>query len=161
MARSRYGQATAGDELQFIVFRLGTQELALDIFQVVRILPYAPPALRPGAPAFVGGWLQYDGAPVPLIDLRTRFGLPAEVQEETRIMVLDLEGRRIGVVVDFVREALRVDTRMIGRPDGDIPGVPPDLVSGVVHRPGRSIAIISGARLLGPSERQALAEVRA
>jgi len=161
VARSRYGQAIAGDELQFIVFRLGAQELALDIFQVVRILRYAPPVRRPGAPAFVGGWLEYAGAQVPLIDLRTRFGLPAGEQEETRIMVLDLEGRRIGVVVDLVLEALRVDTRMIDRPEGDIAGVPPGLVSGVVSRPGRSIAILSSARLLDPAERQALAEVRA
>jgi purine-binding chemotaxis protein CheW len=160
VARSRYGQAIAGDELQFIVFRLGIQELALDIFQVVRILRYALPAQRADTPAFVGGWLQFDGGPVPLIDLRLRLGLPAEEQEETRIMVLDLEGRRIGVVVDQVVEALKVDTRTIGPPDTAVAGLPAGLVSGVATRPGRSIAILASSRLLAPSERQALAEVR-
>ncbi len=54
--------------------------------------------------------MQYGGGAVPVLDLRKRFELEAPIREETRMMVLELETQRVAVLVDEVREVMRVDT---------------------------------------------------
>lgn len=161
MARSRDRYAAIEDELQFIVFRVGAFHLALDIFQVVRILRYQPPSRLPGAPGFVAGALAFEGRALPVLDLRQRLGQPAESQEETRYMVLQLESRQVALVVDEVHEALRVDSRAIAIPAPPVAGLDPEGLSGAIRRSGRTILVLNPARLLSGGERGALAEVTA
>ena len=78
------------DELQFVIFQVGPQALALSIFQVERILRWEQPAALPNAPAFLEGVLPYGEGVVPVVDLRKRLDVPATQQEETRVMVLGL-----------------------------------------------------------------------
>ncbi len=154
--RSR-ARGPIGDELQFIVFRAGPREYAVGILQVERILPYQPP--RTGAenlPAI--GWLEFGGRELPVLDLRQRLGLPAPIGEETRIMVMDLEGLKAALVVDRVTEVIRVDSVTIAPPREDDP-VP--FGSGEVTRGERRITIINPGRVLAPEERAALARVAA
>lgn len=147
MAGSRYRDVVAGDELQFIVFRLASAQLAINIFQVARILRYTVPEAWPGAPAGALGGMTYGGVLVPVVDLRARLGLPVEQREETRIMVLEFEAERLAVVVDQVHEAMRVDTRTIGRAEGADPAIPAEWVAGAIARPGRQVLVLHGARL--------------
>ena len=82
-----------GDDIQIVVFRVGGQEFAFNVFHVQRILRYEAPAPLPKAPAFLEGVLQIQGAVVPVIDLRKRFELrDAPQREETRTMVLECDG---------------------------------------------------------------------
>ena len=95
------------DELQFVIFQVGSQALALSIFQVERILRWEQPATLPNAPAFLEGVLPYGDGVVAVVDLRKRLDVPATQQEETRVMVLELEDQRVGIVVDAVSEVVR------------------------------------------------------
>ena len=149
---------TTGDELQFVVFRLGNQEFALSIFEVERITRFEAPAPLPNAPDFLEGVMPYAGRVVPLVDLRKRLGLPAEYREETRVMVLQLEEEQVAVVVDQVREVLRVDTRTITPPSPMVRGLAAEYVSGIIARPGRTIIVLHAGRLLSSAERLALSE---
>ena len=149
---------TTGDELQFVLFRLGTQSFALSIFQVERILRYEPPAALPNAPDFLEGVVPYGSGVVPLVDLRKRLGLPAELREETRVMVLQLEEQHVAVVVDQVLEVLRVDTRTITPPPPMVRGLAAEYISGIIARPGRTTVVLNAARLLSSTERLALTE---
>jgi purine-binding chemotaxis protein CheW len=99
------------DDIQVVTFRVGPQEFAFDILQIERILRHEPPARLPQAPEFLEGVVQYGGGAVPVVDLRKRFELEAPIREETRLMIVDLGEQRVGVVVDEVREVLRVDSR--------------------------------------------------
>src|SRR5256885_9747038 len=76
----------------------GVQTCALPIF--------------PKAPDFLEGVLQYQGVAIPLVDLRKRLGVPAPHREETRSVILEWEGGKLGVVVDAVTEVRQVE---IGR----------------------------------------------
>jgi purine-binding chemotaxis protein CheW len=147
-----------GDELQFVVFRLGPQEFGLSIFQVERILRFEPPATLPNAPDFLEGVIPYGQGVVPLVDLRKRVGLLATHQEETRVMVLQVEEHHVAVVVDLVVEVLRVDTRTITPSPPLVRGLAAEYISGVISRPGRTIVVLNAARLLSSSERLALTE---
>lgn len=147
-----------GDELQFVVFRLGDRELAFSITQVERILKHEQPAPWPKGPRFVEGLLPFGGGTVPLLDLRRRTGLDAASREETRTMVLVAEALPLAVVVDQVTEVLRVDTRIIQQAKGEVAGLPPDVAGGLIEWPGRTIMILNASRLLPSAERQALTE---
>jgi purine-binding chemotaxis protein CheW len=147
------------DDIQVVTFRVGPQEFALDILQIERILRYMPPAPLPKAPPFLEGVVQYEGGAVPVVDLRKRFELDAPIREETRLMVLDLEDQRIGVLVDEVREVMRVDSTTITAPGPMVSGLAAAYIAGIITRPARTIIILNARRLLSSTERLALAEM--
>jgi purine-binding chemotaxis protein CheW len=147
------------DDIQVVIFRVGSQEFALDILQVERILRYVVPSPLPKAPAFLEGVVQYDGGAVPVVDLRKRFELEAPITEETRLMVLDMDDQRVGVLVDEVREVIRVDSTTITAPGPVIRGLAAAYISGIITRPARTIIILNARRLLSSTERMALAGI--
>jgi purine-binding chemotaxis protein CheW len=149
----------AADDIQIVTFQVGFQEFAFDILQIERILRYEPPAPLPQAPGFLEGVVQYGGGAVPVVDLRKRFELDAPIREETRLMILDLGEQRVGVLVDEVREVLRVDSRTISAPGPMVSGLAAAYISGLVTRPGRTIIILNSRKLLSSTERLALGAI--
>src|SRR5207247_9386224 len=91
---------TTGDDVQLVTFKVAGQDLAFNIFQVERILRYEAPAPPPQAPDFLEGVLRYQGGAVPLLDLRQRLSAPAPVREETRPVILEWEGGKLGAHVE-------------------------------------------------------------
>jgi purine-binding chemotaxis protein CheW len=150
---------TAADEIQFVVFRVGSQEFALDIFQIERILRYERPATLPRAPDFLEGVVQYGEAIVPVVDLRKRLEVSAELNDDVRIMVLRLEDQKVGMLVDQVAEVIRVDSTAITPPPPIVRGLAADYIAGIIARPNRTIVILQAGKLLDAKERIALTEV--
>jgi purine-binding chemotaxis protein CheW len=147
---------TTGDDVQLVTFRVGRQEFAFDILQVERILRYSAPSPLPKAPDFLEGVMPYGDSAVPVIDLRKRFELQAEIREETRLMVLELDGQRIAVLVDEVLEVLRIDSTAITAPSPIVSGLAAIYIAGIVTRAGRTLIILNARKLLSSSERLAL-----
>jgi purine-binding chemotaxis protein CheW len=144
------------DDVQMVTFRVGSQEFAFDILQVERILRYSAPSPLPKAPGFLEGVVPYEGGAVPVVDLRKRFDLDAPIREETRLMVVDLGEQRVGVLVDEVREVIRVDSTTITAPGPMVSGLAATYIAGIITRPGRTIIILNARKLLSSSERDAL-----
>lgn len=147
---------TTGDDVQIVIFRVGRQEFAFDILQVERILRYSAPSPLPKAPQFLEGVLPYGETAVPVIDLRKRFELDAPIREETRMMVLELESQRVAVLVDEVREVLRVDSTAIAAPGPVVSGLAAVYIAGIVTSAGRTVIILNARKLLSATERLAL-----
>jgi purine-binding chemotaxis protein CheW len=145
-----------GDDVQLVTFRVGRQEFAFDILQVERILRYSAPSPLPKAPDFLEGVMPYGDSAVPVIDLRKRFELQAVIREETRLMVLELDGQRIAVLVDEVLEVLRIDSTAISAPSPIVSGLAAIYIAGIVTRAGRTLIILNARKLLSSSERLAL-----
>jgi purine-binding chemotaxis protein CheW len=152
---------TTGDDVQVVTFRVGRQEFAFDILQVERILRYSPPSPLPKAPEFLEGVMPYGDAAVPVIDLRQRFELEAPIREETRLMVLEMENQRVAVLVDEVREVLRVDATSIAAPGPVVSGLAAIYIAGIITRPERTIIVLNARKLLSSTERLALSELGA
>ena len=150
---------TTADDIQLVSFRVGPQEFALDILQVQRILRHQVPAPLPQAPDFLEGVVPYEGGAVPVVDLRKRLGLDAAVNEETRLMVVDLGDQRVGVLVDEVREVLRVDSTTITAPGPMVSGLAAAYIAGIVARPERTLIILNARKLLSSTERLALSAI--
>ena len=149
------------DDVQMVTFRVGSQEFAFDILQVERILRYSAPSPLPKAPGFLEGVVPYEGSAVPVVDLRKRFDLEAPIREETRLMVVDLGDQRVGVLVDEVREVIRVDSTTITAPGPMVSGLAATYIAGIVSRPGRTIIILNARKLLTSTERLSLTGVGA
>jgi purine-binding chemotaxis protein CheW len=147
---------TAGDDVQLVTFKVGGQEFAFNIFQVERILRYEAPAPRPQAPDFLEGVLRYLGVAVPLIDLRKRLGAPAPLREETRTVILEWEGGKIGVVVDAVTEVLHVAAHEVTSPPNIVKGLAAEYIAGIVVRDARTVIVLNTARLLNSKEKLVL-----
>src|SRR5207247_6037615 len=125
---------TTGDDVQLVTFKVAGQDLAFNIFQVERILRYEAPAPLPKAPDFLEGVLRYQGVAVPLVDLRKRLSAPAPLREETRTVILEWEGGKLGVIVDAVTEVLQVAAPEITSPPAIVPGRAAAYITGVVGK---------------------------
>ena len=147
---------TGGDDVQLVTFRVAGQDFAFNIFQVERILRHEAPAPLPKAPDFLEGVLRYQGTAVPLIDLRKRLNVPAPLKEETRTVILEWEGGKIGVVVDAVTEVLQVGAGDITAPPKIVKGLAAEYVAGLVVKEGRTIIVLNTGQLLNAKERLAL-----
>jgi len=151
----------SGDDIQVVVFRVGGQEFAFNVFHVQRILRYEQPAPLPKAPAFLEGVMQVQGAVVPVIDLRKRFELrDAPLREETRSMVLEAEGLVVAVVVDAVLEVLRVPAEIVAAPPSVVKGLAAEYIQGIISLGARTVILLQTTRLLTSAERIALEAVQ-
>jgi len=145
-----------GDDVQLVTFKVAGQDFAFNIFQVERILRHEVPAPLPKAPDFLEGVLRYQGVAVPLIDLRKRLNVAAPLKEETRTVILEWEGGKIGVVVDAVTEVLQVAASDITAPPKIVKGLAAEYVAGLLVKEGRTIIVLDSGHLLNAKERVAL-----
>jgi purine-binding chemotaxis protein CheW len=145
-----------GDDIQLVTFKVGGQDFAFNIFQVERILRYEAPSPLPKAPDYLEGVLQYQGAAVPLVDLRKRLGAPAPLRDDTRTIILEFEGGKLGIVVDAVTEVLQVASTSVTAPPGIVKGLAAEYITGLVVQNGRTIIVFNTNKLLTSKEKLAL-----
>lgn len=151
--------AQSTDEVLLVTFRLGDAEFGFNIFQVERVLRHQAPDRLPNAPPFLEGVLPYGDGVVPVVDLRKRVGVPAPVTEETRIVVVELEQGKVGVVVDAVREVLRVAAAQVSLPPPLVRGLAAAYITGLVRLERRTVIVLAAGKLLTSTERIALDEL--
>lgn len=90
---------------QWGTFRLGEEIYGVDVMGIREVLRYTEITPVPGAPYFVLGIINLRGNVVTVIDTRTRFGLPlAETDNNTRIVIVEVDKQVIGMLVDSVAE---------------------------------------------------------
>ena len=107
--------AVNDDDIQLVIFRLGAEEFGVPIMSVQEIVRVPATLTRvPKTPSFVEGVINLRGTVLPVIDQRSRLGLPGiERTEGQRIMVYMLGGTRTGFIVDSVAEVLRIPVARI------------------------------------------------
>jgi purine-binding chemotaxis protein CheW len=147
---------SGGDDVQLVTFKVGGQDFAFNIFQVERILRYEAPAPLPKSPEFLEGVLQYQGGAVPVVDLRKRLGAAAQLRDDTRTVILEFEGGKIGVVVDTVTEVMQVAAQAVTPPPGIVKGLAAEYIAGLVVQNGRTIIVLNTNKLLSAKEKLAL-----
>src|SRR5574344_3129256 len=93
--------------LQWVTFRLEDETYGINVMQVQEVLRYSEIAPVPGAPSYVLGIINLRGNVVTVIDTRQRFGLPsAEVTDNTRIVITNVDKQVVGILVDSVAEVV-------------------------------------------------------
>ena len=100
-------------EGKYLTFALGHEEYGLEILKVREIIGYMEITAVPQTPIYVKGVINLRGQVIPVIDLRTKFGMETiQVTEETCIVVVetcqDNHKYSTGIVVDHVQEVLDI-----------------------------------------------------
>ncbi|MGZ5037841.1 MAG: chemotaxis protein CheW [Usitatibacter sp.] len=91
---------------EFLSFRLGAEEYAIDILQVREIRAQDPVTRIAGAPAFIRGVINLRGQIVPIVDLRVKLGHDAGYGALTVVIILNIAERPMGIVVDAVSDVV-------------------------------------------------------
>ncbi|MBI1382406.1 MAG: chemotaxis protein CheW [Planctomycetaceae bacterium] len=127
---------------KYLTFRLGAEEYGIQILRVREIIGLMDVTPVPRAPAHLCGVINLRGRIIPIVDLRTKFGMAQfEPGPESCIIVLDVtfEGaiHHMGILVDGVCEVLNI-------PEGEI-APPPPLGRGIDSRYLLAIAKSKGS----------------
>ena len=147
--------------IQIVIFKLGDDHFAADVFAVERVLRHVPPTAIPDVPLWIVGVIDYQQRVVPVIDLRQRFGLTAiEIKPETRLLVLNAGGEWVGAVVDAVVEVVSVDVAAITLPPPIFRGLAGEYLRGLVRRADRLVIYLDVTRLLTTTDRLMLDDAR-
>lgn len=139
--------------LQWVTFRLQEETYGINVMQVQEVLRYTEIAPVPGSPDYVLGIINLRGNVVTVIDTRARFGLPpAEVSDNTRIVIIEAEKQVIGILVDSVAEVVYLKQSEIE----NAPNVGTDesarFIQGVANREGELLILVDLNKMLNDEE---------
>jgi purine-binding chemotaxis protein CheW len=138
---------------QMVSFKLGTEEFGIDILEVQEIIKYQRITHVPQTPEFVEGVINLRGSVVPVIDLRKKFSLEAkEKDDRTRIVVVNINQKTIGVVVDTVEQVLRLSENQIEKPPDIGTGIVKEYLRGVGKLDQRLLIILHLDKILTSDE---------
>ena len=145
---------------QLVVFRVGDDRFAADIFAVERVLRFTAPRPIPNVPAWLEGVIDYGGRVVPVIDLRMRFELPAAASRESaRILVVVAGEEWIAAIVDGVDEVITVTAAQLEPPPPLFNGLAKQYLRALVRRGEHVIVALDVAQLLTAREQVILEQV--
>jgi purine-binding chemotaxis protein CheW len=133
-----------------VVFKVGEAEYALPAAEVLQMESYAGATVVPGSPPYVAGIVQVRGKVVPVIDLRARFGLPAQANTvDSRIVIGQHGERAVGLLVDSAREVLKVTDDQIRPPPPMVAAEAGGLVRAVAQVGKRLLMLIDFSKVIG------------
>jgi purine-binding chemotaxis protein CheW len=147
---------------KYLTVVVGTEAFGIAVLQVREIIRLQGITAVPQMPEFVKGVINLRGRVIPIIDLRIKFGLPAELAERTCIVVVQVkhDGEApisIGLIVDNVEEVVNLSADDI-EPTPDF-GVTIDTayILGMAKIKGRVKTLLDIDRVVAPSVMKALA----
>lgn len=136
-----------------VVFRVGTSDYVLPATVVLEMESFQGATRVPGTAQHVAGLVHIRGRVIPLVDLRTRFGLPpVESSLDQRVVVVDHGGRRIGLLVDMAREVAKIDEAAFDRPPELVTERASGFVKAVAQLGTRLVMLLDCERVLGQEQ---------
>ena len=122
----------ANTERQLVSFNLEEEKFGMDIMDVQEIIKIPEITKVPKAPQFVEGVINLRGQVLPVIDCRKRFQLESKERvDSNRIIVVNIEGKTMGIIVDSVSEVLRLPDEAIEPPPPIITGADAEYLDGI------------------------------
>jgi purine-binding chemotaxis protein CheW len=135
--------------MQLVSFRLGQEEYGIEITKVQEIILMGEITRVPQTPEYIKGLINLRSTVIPIVDLRLRFGLPrGEQTDETRIMVVNVAGKTIGIIVDAVSEVLRISHEQIAPPPPTVAGLGREYLTGLVKLDNRLLILLDIDKIL-------------
>jgi purine-binding chemotaxis protein CheW len=140
-------------ERQLVIFELANEFYGVDISAVEGIIKMQSITVMPHAPSFVEGVTNLRGSVLPVIDLRKRFNLPdVGNPKESRIVVADMRGTKVGMIVDSVSEVLRIPEEAIEPPPPMVASVDSAFIKGIAKMGDRLIILLEISAVLSSEE---------
>ena len=142
--------AEGSGTMQLVSFRLAQEEYGIEITKVQEIILMGEITRVPQTPDYIKGLINLRSTVIPIVDLRLRFGLTQEAAtDETRIMVVNVAGKTIGIIVDAVSEVLRITKEQIAPPPPTVAGLGREYLTGLVKLENRLLILLDIDKILG------------
>jgi purine-binding chemotaxis protein CheW len=146
-------QHVSDELLQLVSFTIGTEEFGVDILKVQEINRMVDVTRVPNTPEYVDGIINLRGKVIPIIDLRRRFRMERKLKDKnTRIIVVELNGRVLGFVVDAVSEVLRIPKSVTEAPPPIIAGIDADYITAIAKLENHLLILLDLERILTVAE---------
>jgi len=155
MENNKSGQERAVEK-QAVVIRIGDGYYVIDIMKIKEIIKTLKLTPIPKAPGFIEGVINLRGAVIPIIDMRKRFEL-TEIEEDNpraRIVIVSIEKKIVGLIVDEVKEVIRINIKEIKPPPRMLEGVNTDFIFGVCKYHEELLMILKLDSLLSEDEKE-------
>jgi len=143
------------DGSQFLTFQLGEELYGVDILRVQEIKGYTAVTRIPNTPAHIKGVLNLRGTIVPIVELRTKFGMPTiDYTMFTVIVVVVVREKIMGLVVDAVSDVLNIDKKDIQPAPQFGAKVDVSFLNGIGKSGDKLVALLDMDRLLSDNDLQ-------
>lgn len=152
---------------KYLTFMLGHEEYGLEILKVREIMGIVDITAMPQLPHYIKGVINLRGTVIPIVDLRLKFGFEETTYtKETCIIVVNLNSRLTGIVVDAVSEVLDISEKEIDPPPSFGATVRTDFIIGMGKVKGKVKILLDIDQVLEsetspPTEADRLEEVAA
>jgi len=142
-----------GPELHLLTFVLDREEFGIPVTQVREVIRVAEITRVPQAPPHVRGVANLRGRILAVVELRSRLGLsPADLTARSRVVVVEVRGRVLGLLVDAVSQVTKVpETSVVPAPVEVVSG-DAAYVTGVARWQSRLIILLDLEKALLPTE---------
>ena len=138
----------ANNPRQLVVFTLGTEQYALAIQQVHEIIRYSEPRSVASRADWVRGVISLRGRIVPVYDLAARLGVPSELTEQSKIVIVEAGSETAGVIVDGVEEVLTVEDEQMQ----EAPGADTTLIDSIAKIGTRLVVLLKPSAIFSDAE---------
>jgi purine-binding chemotaxis protein CheW len=143
------------DGNQFLTFQLGEELYGVDILRVQEIKGYTTVTKIPNTPSYIKGVLNLRGTIVPIVELRTTFGMETiDYTMFTVIVVVVVRDRIMGLVVDSVSDVLNISQKDIQASPEFGSRVDVSFLNGIGKSGDKLVALLNIDRLLTENELQ-------
>ena len=142
------------ENVQLVSFVLGEEFFGVNILLVQEIITVPEITRVPNAPSFIEGMINLRGRLLPVIDLRKRLHVGKEFfDNKTRILVIQIDGKITGFLVDSVDSVMSVPGDSIeAAPEIVTIGIETQYITGVSKLEDRMITLLDFRRLFDKEE---------
>ncbi|HOO33805.1 MAG TPA: chemotaxis protein CheW [Thermotogota bacterium] len=139
-------------EIKVVSFRVGDEVYAVDIMKIDSIAEMMKTMKLPGLPSFMMGVANLRGEVIPIIDTRVKFMLDSKsTHDGDRVVVVYVGDKKIGIVVDEVKEVLTLGQDQLEEPPRT-GGSASSFISAIAKMDDRMLMIIDIDKVLTSEE---------
>jgi len=152
-------------QYQLVTFQLGEELYGINIMDVKEIVRVQDIRPIPNAPSYVEGIFNLRKEIIPIINLHKRFHLKRAVLDDEEellsgFIIIDLDGMKLGVIIDKVARVVTVETEKITPPPQMLTGIGAEYIQGVIHQDSGYLIILDIDKLFNPKELQKISELK-
>ena len=149
-------------EFKVVSFMLGNEDFGIDIMKIDSIVEFGKVIRIPESADYVEGVMNIRGKVVPIINLRRKFymgDLDEEQKQKAKVIVVNIDNRQVGLMVDDVKEVLTINQNQLEEPPSEVGGVGRGYILGIAKLEDTMMIILDIDKILSAEEKLELGKI--